>query len=142
MILCTARVAPEKAVFRPALPMCSSPGISEMQMQPDNALPLGGFIDIAHGAPLKAWLVLDLGKQPVVHLTGGNPGASYNLTEFLAVAPSCMEFRSVGGFVDDPIYTLSSQDVQSIAEHALKCVRPADGHFEIRWVPNDPKLPF
>lgn len=28
----TARVAPEKAVFRPALPMCFQPGISEMQM--------------------------------------------------------------------------------------------------------------
>ena len=27
-----ARVAPEKAVLRPALPMCSLPGISEMQM--------------------------------------------------------------------------------------------------------------
>lgn len=28
-----ARVAPEKAVLRPALPMCSLPGISEMQMK-------------------------------------------------------------------------------------------------------------
>lgn len=27
-----ARVAPEKAVFRPALPLCSLPGITEMQM--------------------------------------------------------------------------------------------------------------
>lgn len=32
MIFDAARVAPEKAVFRPALPMSSMPGISEMQM--------------------------------------------------------------------------------------------------------------
>lgn len=32
MVLHAARVAPEKAVFRPALPMCSLPGISEMHM--------------------------------------------------------------------------------------------------------------
>lgn len=32
MISGAARVAPEKAVFRPALPMSSLPGISEMQM--------------------------------------------------------------------------------------------------------------
>ena len=32
MISGAARVAPEKAVFRPALPMSSSPGISEMHM--------------------------------------------------------------------------------------------------------------
>jgi len=32
MFFATARVAPEKAVFRPALPMCVLPGISEMHM--------------------------------------------------------------------------------------------------------------
>lgn len=32
MIFHTARVAPEKAVFRPALPSCSMPGMTEMQM--------------------------------------------------------------------------------------------------------------
>lgn len=33
MSFCAARVAPEKAVFRPALPMHSLPGITEMQME-------------------------------------------------------------------------------------------------------------
>lgn len=32
MTFATARVAPEKAVFRPALPLCYSPGMTEMQM--------------------------------------------------------------------------------------------------------------
>lgn len=32
MVFHPARVAPEKAVFRPALPTCFSPGIAEMQM--------------------------------------------------------------------------------------------------------------
>lgn len=35
MSFATARVAPEKAVFRPALPLAPMPGMTEMLMTPD-----------------------------------------------------------------------------------------------------------
>lgn len=47
MSFCAARVAPEKAVFRPALPMHSLPGITEMQMNFLESLPEDEVLNFA-----------------------------------------------------------------------------------------------
>jgi len=116
------------------------PGISEMQME-TTALPLGEFIDTYKGK-WEARLSIVEGKEPTVQLIGSTPGAVYNLSSFLAITPAEKQFRIAGGFVDDPVWTLPPEETQEIARRALERLSALDGHFEVRWVPNDPRIPF
>lgn len=74
MILHTARLAPEEAVFRPALPSCLSPGMTEMQVTDIpkkgtgrkaldtsligriRALPIGGYVEVPRRQETSAYM--------------------------------------------------------------------------------------
>ena len=139
-----ARLATEKAVIRPALPTCSKPGMTEVQMdKKKHLLPLGAFIDHLDGT-WEARLQIEDGKEPVVHLIGPIPGVSYNLHNFLSIAPSDDKLRITDTYPDNvlPDRVLDEHDVGLIAKRSLARLSRLDGRFEIRWVPNDPRVPF
>ena len=138
-----ARVAPEKAVFRPALPMSFMPGITEMHMGIENSLPLGDFTDAAGGKWLASLSVVE-SREPTVHLVSAKfPAAKFLLSSFLRPSPREDGFRfAAGGFPDDPVIDLLPLDTNYIASRALARLSALDGHYEIRWVPRDPHTPF
>ena len=104
-------------------------------------LPLGQFTDHRKGT-WEARLQIEDGKEPVVHLLGPIPGASYNQHNFLRIVPREDEFRIADTYPDVPDRVLNALDVELIARAATDRLSRLDGHYEIRWVPNDPRVPF
>lgn len=140
MISGAARVAPEKAVFRPALPMSFTPGISEMQMS--NNHPLGQFKD-EDGVQWDARLTLE-GEHPTIVMRRADLERidRYRLAQFLRPEPRADRFCIAGMEPGDQDYWLPAQEVQRLATAACGSLPATAGHFEIRWVPNDPAMPF
>jgi len=105
--------------------------------------PLGVYADTFGGKWL-AELVTGSGIQPAVHLRREGLGRldTYNLSQFLRFSGEESLFTIAGGFIDDVDYTLDADTVRRLASAALSYVSPLDGHYEVRWVPNDPEMPF
>lgn len=108
----------------------------------NNAIYLGQFTD-EDGQKWDATLILDRG-EPVVRLVRENSGRidEYNLTQFLSVGTRFDRFMIAGPELSDPVYTFGGSSTARIAQAAIANITPLNGQFEVRWVPNDPNLPF
>lgn len=104
---------------------------------------LGKFTDV-DGYDWRATLEIGKQNQPTVLLVreGSNRLDRYHLTQFFSIAAHCNEFRIAGCEIGDADYVLGAAAANAIAQQALGLLSRQDGHYEIRWVPNDPKVPF
>lgn len=103
---------------------------------------LGEFTD-AHG---ELWTAtLEIKDQPRVTLVREGSGGrkdTYHLSQFLSLAGRLTDFTIAGCELGDVDYRLNGSVANAIAQQALGLLSRQDGHYEIRWVPNDPRVPF
>lgn len=104
--------------------------------------PLGEFED-RDGNVWSAALVTGEG-EPKVHLRrkGSDRQDNYNLHQFLSVAGRVRDFNVNAIELGDIDYTIAAEVANRIAQDAMGRLSRRDGHYEIRWVPNDPRVPF
>lgn len=104
---------------------------------------LGKFTDV-DGYDWSATLEIGKQGQPTVLLVREGSGRldRYHLTQFFSIAARCGEFRIAGCELGDTDYVIGAAVANAIGQRALGLLERQDGHYEIRWVPNDPKTPF
>lgn len=91
-----------------------------------------------------ATLELSAGADPTVLLVRDGSGRKdrYRLSQFLAITAGCSDFTVAGLEHGDQDFTFGASKVNALAIAALCRLTALDGRFEIRWVPNDPDMPF
>lgn len=88
--------------------------------------------------------LLDLGPSLVWGKEFSDTGINgVHLDQLLEPAVKSGELRIAPMFNDEAVLAiLSAEDKQRFAQLALDFLPAMDGRFEVRWVPNDPSVPF
>lgn len=105
--------------------------------------PLGSFTD-TDGTEWAVKLEVKPDAEPVIVLrrSGDERTERYNLHQFLSIAGRTRPFLVSGLFPGDPDYEFPAMQACEIAGQAMGRLSGRDGRYEIRWVPNDPRVPF
>lgn len=104
---------------------------------------LGNFTD-TDGTEWAVKMDVTPDAEPTIVLrrSGDQRTERYNLHQFLSIAGRTSPFRVSALFPGDPDYEFHGVQACEIAGQALSRLSGRDGRYEIRWIPNDPRVPF
>lgn len=100
------------------------------------------------GANMDVSLILDGVKEPGILLQNADGNGSrptYHLASFIDSKNVARDFVFNPYFNDyglSPEETISAADVVRIVDEANKNITVLNGRYELKWVPNDPNIPF